>query len=410
MAKASPKRSIKSSRISSKKNSVKRVTRSKAMGSGLQNLKNHIQGLSYNQRGVIYLITQVLIIYGIWGFYTGNFSRLYAYSQRPNISITLPHSYKLTSLTSINDLNHHNPVQMIGYTVPETVVSTPKSKKPKTVPKVVVPSGPAQTNPQFSTYPTWSQDFLSDHATEPSSKYWNVYQGIPQNSNKEAEYYTNKPTNLRIQNGALTLEATQQSEPDGYSYGSARIDTENKKSFLYGRVDITAIVPNGVGTWPAAWFLPANDKYESLSPPSDSLRYMNGGEIDLIEEVGSSSSVEYGIVHSISDLSNPNGVGDYSTVSVANGNTTYNVYSLLWTPTTITFEVNNVPFYVYTRETGANYQTWPFDQPFYLVLNLAIGGTWGAENTSVFPTGIDNSALPASFDIQSIYYYSYTGA
>jgi beta-glucanase (GH16 family) len=409
MAKTSTKRRQSSSHISSKKRVMKRTGRSKAIAIKLQSLKNKASRLSNNQRGVLYIIANIVIVYAIWGFYTGNFSRLYTYSQRPSVSVELPSKTKSVNLATVESLDHSYPTRTIAN---DPIAADPviAPKKPKAIAKIIVPVGPTQPDSQFSTYPAWSQDFLSDHSTKPSSTYWNVYQGIPQNSNKEAEYYTNKPINLRIQNGALTLEATQQSEPDGYSYGSARIDTQNKKSFLYGRIDITAIVPSGVGAWPAAWLLPANNKYEDLSPASNSVRYMNGGEIDLIEEVGFDPNVEYGIVHSISDLSNPGGVGDFSTVNVADSNSTYNLYSLLWTPTSITFEVNNVPFYTYARTTGAGYQTWPFDQPFYLILNLAVGGTWGGEDTSQFPTGIDNTALPASFNIQSIYYYPYVGS
>ena len=409
MAKTSIKRRQNASRKSSRKHVINRNDRSKAIALYLRSLKNKANKLSYNQRGVIYLIIQVLIVYGIWGFYTGNFSRLYAYSQLPRTSIELNGVDTIPSISLRNSFENRSRVGYIaGNPVKIDPVNLPKKTKPVT--KAVVPVGPAQSDSQFSTYPTWSQDFLTDRASKPSSQYWNTYQGIPPNANKEAQYYTNKSLNLRIQNGTLTLEATQQAEPDGYNYASSRIDTQNKKSFLYGRIDITAIVPNGVGTWPAAWLLPANNKYEDLSPTSNNVRYMNGGEIDLIEEVGFNPNVEYGIVHSISDLSNPNGVGDFSTVNIANSNSTYNTYSLLWTPTSITFEVNNEPFYIYNKKPGANYQTWPFDQPFYLILNLAIGGTWGGEDTSVFSTGIDNSALPASFNIQSIYYYSYVGS
>lgn len=268
--------------------------------------------------------------------------------------------------------------------------------------------GVAQSNTLFAEYPSWIQDYATDSSNSLSSNDWNIYQG-PAPSNNEAEYYTNNSANLRIQNGALTLEAIQQSEPQGYSYSSARVDTMDKKTFLYGRIDITAKLPDGIGTWPAAWLLPATTKYEDLSPASDTNRYLNGGEMDLIEQVGIQKDVEYGIVHSESDLNNPADVGDYSTVSV--NNNVYNKYSLLWTPTSVTFEVNDVPFYTYVKPSGANYQSWPFDQPFYLILNLALGGSWGGQDKAQFPSnGIDNATLPASMDIQSIYYYPYVGS
>jgi beta-glucanase (GH16 family) len=276
---------------------------------------------------------------------------------------------------------------------------------------VITMLGPAQNNNFFSLYPSWSQNFATNTSGKLDSKDWEVYQGPAQNSNNEAEYYTDSSTNLHIKNGALTLEATKQPEPQNYDYASARLDTDNKISFLYGRLDITAKLPDGVGTWPAAWLLPANNTYENLSPASDSTRYLNGGEIDMVEEVGFNPNVEYGIVHTLADLSNPNGVGSYSVVYVPNNNVSYNKYSLLWTPSSITFEVNDQPFYTYNKSTGADYTTWPFDQPFYLILDLAIGGVWGGEDVNQFPpSGIDNSIFPATMDISSIYYYNYVGA
>jgi beta-glucanase (GH16 family) len=274
-----------------------------------------------------------------------------------------------------------------------------------------VMTGPAQQNPLFATYPTWVQNFNTPVASHLDNQYWEAVVGPAQNSNNEAEYYTNSTANLRVENGALTLEATRQPEPNGYDYASARIDTQNKKSFLYGRLDVTAKLPSGAGTWPAVWLLPTTNTYENLSPASDTTRYKNGGEIDLLESVGFDPNIEYGVAHTLGDLSRPGGIGAYGTVTVPTSSSSYNLYSLLWTPTTVTFAVNNQPFYTYTKTTGADYTSWPFDQPFYLIINLAMGGTWGGQDTAAFPgNGIDNNALPASLAIQSIYYYPYVGS
>jgi beta-glucanase (GH16 family) len=268
-------------------------------------------------------------------------------------------------------------------------------------------SGVRQDNSLFTTYPSWSQDFSSlDNRINP--KYWNVSSGPAQNSNNEAEYYT--PANVKVQNGALNIIAQKQPEPDSYNYSSGRLDTQNKVSFLYGRIDVTAKLPNGVGTWPAVWLLPTNNYYENFSPASDPLRYLNGGEIDLAEEVGLQPSLNYGIIHTLNASVTRNGIGLYNTIYLANNNTTYYTYSMLWTPTSITFEVNNQPYFTYTRIAGSSYATWPFDQPFYLIMNLAIGGSWGGEDTLQFPgNGIDNSIFPTSMSIKSIYYYPYVG-
>lgn len=272
--------------------------------------------------------------------------------------------------------------------------------------------GPRQNSPLFSIYPAWSQNFANDPSGKLDSKYWNIFKGVPQSDNREAQYYTDNPDNIRIRNGALSLVATHQAGPGGYKYLSARVDTEHKVSFLYGRIDVTAKIPNSVGTWPAVWFLPSNNKYADLGSPGDSFRYLNGGEMDLIEEVGFNPNIEYGIVHTKSDIRNhPDGVGTFNQVEVPNNDIQYNKYSMLWTPNSITFEVNDSPFFTYDRPPGADYNTWAFDQPFYLIMNLAMGGKWGGEDTAHFPgNGIDDSALPASLDIKSIYYYPYIQA
>ena len=334
----------------------------------------------------------------MWGIYTKSFSRLANYAERPAASINLitqPKSsvFLTTSRTLVN---------FEGQMVASNKAPVAKIRKDKE-PKKIAPVLPTQTNGLFSTYPVWSQDFENYKASTVSASYWNVSQGPPPNTNNESEYYTDNPSNLRVNNGNLTLEATQANEPDNYHYASARIDTENKKSFLYGRIDVVAKVPDGVGTWPAVWMLPSTTKYNN-NPTTSSY----GGEIDLIEEVGFSPNIEYGIVHTESDIFNA-GVGEYNTIDIPNNDTTYNLYSVLWTPLSITFEINNVTFFTYNKTNGANYTTWPFNEPYYLILDLALGGTWGGQDMSNFPAGIDNSALPASMHIQSIYYYSYVG-
>jgi beta-glucanase (GH16 family) len=270
---------------------------------------------------------------------------------------------------------------------------------------------PTQNNPLFAAGPSWSQNYTGRKSGLLDPKYWNVLVGPADNSNKEQQYYTTNPTNLHIDNGALHLTATRQKQPAGYQYGSSRIETQNKQTFLYGRMDIEAKLPKGVGTWPAVWLLPANGVYAQKSPKDDIWSYENGGEIDVIEAVGFQPNVVYGVAHTASDISlRSDGTGSNSTINVANSSTHFNKYTLLWTPTSLTFAVNDVAYYTYTRHSGADYTTWPFDQPFYLIANLAMGGSWGGLDTVDYPgNGIDNSALPASLDIRSIYYYPYTG-
>ncbi len=272
-------------------------------------------------------------------------------------------------------------------------------------------SGPKQANPLFASSPNWSQNFVDQTSGQLNSQYWNTLVGPAQNSNNEQQYYNAGPSNIRIENGVLRLIGTHQAEPSGYQYGSARIETQGKKDFLYGRIDVVAKLPSGVGTWPAIWLLPDNDTYAQKSPATDMIRYKNGGEIDILEAVGFQPNIIYGIAHTASDTyDHTDGTGSFSTVTVPNSSTDFNKYTLLWTPTSLTFEVNDVPYFTYTRQSDATYMTWPFDQPFYLIANLALGGSWGGLDTVDYPgNGINNSALPSSLDIRSVFYYPYVG-
>lgn len=263
----------------------------------------------------------------------------------------------------------------------------------------------------FASQPSWVQDFSYSTSGMPDSKYWNVLVGPALNSNKEQQYYTDNAANVRIEDGALRLIATNSTHPGGYRYGSARLETEGKISFLYGRFDIVTKLPSGVGTWPAVWLLPANNTYASHGSNSDLMRHKNGGEIDIIEAVGFEPNMNYAVAHTASDLLlRQDGTGSHRKVHVPHSATEFHTYSLLWTPTSLTFEVDGIAYYTYRRQSGADYKTWPFDQPFYLIANLAIGGTWGGMDKSRFPSGIDNAALPTSLDIKSIKYYPYVGS
>lgn len=357
-------------------------------------LKSFFSKLSYKQKTVIYLCFEILIFCGVWGSYPGNFSRLVKYIEKPTTSVNQVELTKSSTFIT--------PSKILINTAKKNATPKTTTKKNK-IPKTIAPVLPTQSNGLFSTYPVWSQNFENYESNKLNSSYWNIFQGPPPNINNESEYYTDNSTNLRITNNNLTLEATKSNEPDGYHYASARIDTQNKKSFLYGRIDVIAKVPDGVGTWPAVWLLPSTSKYNNNPSTSSS-----GGEIDLIEEVGFNQNLEYGIVHTESDISNA-GVGKFNTIDIPNNDTTYNLYSVLWTPSSITFEINDAPFFTYNKPSGANYTTWPFNEPYYLILNLALGGTWGGQDMSNFPSGIDNSDLPAAMHVQSIYYYSYVG-
>ena len=258
----------------------------------------------------------------------------------------------------------------------------------------------------FASRPAWSQDFSANPALDHSI--WTPSTGVINSDNNEQQYYTDQPENLRVEHGALRLIATNATRSDGYRYQSARIDTSGKKTILYGRLDVVAQLPQGIGTWPALWLLPASEEYANRSPMSDESRYLNGGEIDIMESIGSEPNTIYGTVHTTMDTALHTSPGQYGTMVVGDSASAFHTYTLLWTPTKLSYAIDGHVFYSYSRMAGATYKTWPFDRPFYLIINLALGGSWGGMN-SAYPNGIDSSALPASLDIRSVSYYPYVG-
>lgn len=260
----------------------------------------------------------------------------------------------------------------------------------------------------FASCPTFTQDYTKQKNGPVSSSIYNIVNGKPE-ANQEAQLYTNSTKNLRIQDGKLVLQALNDPK-QGFKYTSARIDTKGKKDFLYGKIVVRATLPTGTGTWPAIWMLPSQSKYAALSPETDTNRYLNDGEIDIAESVGTEPHTVYGIAHSLAYSEKGTDRKYYNTVNVPDSDTVFHDYQLEWTPTKLTFSVDGQPFFSINKQAGADYRSWPYDQPFYLVLNLAIGGSWGGADRLNFPEdGVDKQALPAAMNVQSINYYPYIG-
>jgi len=309
---------------------------------------------------------------------------------------------------------------MVGFSIPSAkpairqaqasnnvVVSKPPVKKAASTPG---PCQDAQTNDRsFASCPSFLEDYSGQSQGTINTNDFTVYTGAPE-ANNEAEYYTSSTQNLRIQNGSLVLEALNSPE-NGYNYTSARISTQNKENFLYGKIVVKASMPTGIGTWPAIWMLASNPKYASLSPASDTNRYLNDGEIDIAESVGTDQNTIYGIAHSVAYPEDGTNRSYFNTITVPHSGATFHEYEVDWTPTSLTYRVDGQAYFTYTKQPNADYRSWPFDQQFYLIINLALGGTWGGTDTSQFPgDGVDKNALPTSLNVQSISYYPYIGA
>ncbi len=212
-----------------------------------------------------------------------------------------------------------------------------------------------QTNPPGLF---WSEEFNVDGAPDPTK--WGYDIGNNNGwGNNELEYYTNRPQNVIVQGGVLKIMTVKESY-NGYGYTSARILTKDKFAFTYGKVEIRAKLPTGVGTWPALWTL-GSDVATNPWPAC--------GEMDIMEQKGSDLNKIYGTIH-YPGHSGANGVG--STTTTSNSTTEYHIYTLDWSATAINMYVDNNLFF-----TFANSGAVPFNHDFFLILNVAMGGNFG---------------------------------
>ncbi len=268
----------------------------------------------------------------------------------------------------------------------------------------------------FAANPSWSQNFTIMKDGPLSSGTWgyDLGNGGPDNpgwGNDEDEYYTDDPGNARIENGQLIIEARKQSA-GGFNYTSARITTVPSLNFTYGKLDIIAKLPAGVGSWPALWLLPSGTKYALTTPAAeqDPNNYLRDGEIDMLEATGSIPGQITSSAHSYTyNLRNNN--ERIATSNVNDDTTTFHDYELQWTPTSLVFLVDGVAYHAVNKAAADTPDAWPYNQPYYLILNIAMGGTEGGTETQQYPPyGIDDSSGPWQMAVKSINYYPYTGS
>lgn len=212
----------------------------------------------------------------------------------------------------------------------------------------------------------WSEEFDS---TALDSKKWNIETGTGNWGwgNGEAQNYTARNENLRIENGDLIIEAKKE-EYQSSSYTSARINTKNKVDFAYGRIEARISLPAGTGTWPAFWML----GYGS---------WPSCGEIDIMEHIGSNPTMISHAVHT-SEKSGGNAWSSRNYKSGIEGS--YHLYAIEW-ENKIDDGDDCINFYVDGELTATKWEAhniddvrkWPFNQNFYIILNLALGGTMG---------------------------------
>ncbi len=237
----------------------------------------------------------------------------------------------------------------------------------------------------FDSIPVWSDEFSANGAPDPAK--WDYDIGGGGWGNNELQYYTNSTNNAFIANGILYIKAIKEFF-NGRNYTSARLVTRNKGDFLYGRIEVSAKLPHGRGTWPAIWMLPTDWAYGA---------WPNSGEIDIMEHVGYDSTRVHFSVHT---QAYNHIIGTQKTTNriIPTAMTEFHKYRVDWTPYAVRGYFDDQFMFEFINEgKGSSY--WPFDKKLHLLLNLAIGGNWGGVN------GVDENIFPATYEIDYVRVY-----
>ncbi|UJR34118.1 hypothetical protein I4U23_021525 [Adineta vaga] len=245
----------------------------------------------------------------------------------------------------------------------------------------------------------FSDDFNCNGEIDRSK--WTFDEGVGENGwgNHEEQFYTTNRKNVRCEyfpgssQGRLIIEAHRERHGES-RYTSARIRT--KKAWTYGRWQIRAKVPEGRGLWSAIWMLPQHETYGTRKWP-------DSGEINIMEQVGFDPTRIHASVHTKAhnhrDSNHPS-----NSVTVPDVTTRFRIYTLDWEPHRLRMfvsdnEANPEKKEILLWNKQGNWKMWPFDRPFNLIINLAIGGDWGGQK------GLDVSAFPGKLEVDWVKYF-----
>lgn len=223
----------------------------------------------------------------------------------------------------------------------------------------------------------WSDEFNTNGA--PDSNKWGYNIGAGGWGNNELQYYTNRPENVIIENGVLKIKLIKENYM-GSQYTSARLLSQGKFDFKYGKIEFRAKLPFGGGTWPALWMLGNN---------IGQVGWPTCGEIDVMEHVGNQLNKIYATLH-YPEHYGANGSGN--TIMINDVTTVFHNYSAEWDVQTIKFCVDNQLFYTFNNSASV-----PFNQNFFIIMNCAMGGNFGGS--------VDPNITSANFEIDYVRVY-----
>lgn len=229
----------------------------------------------------------------------------------------------------------------------------------------------------------WSEDF--DYTGAPATESWDYEMGYIRNS--ELQFYTSDLKNVKVEDGYCIITALLEEGEDSIS--SASINTRGKVDFLYGRIEVKAQIPSALGTWPAIWMLGTN---------RGELGWPACGEIDIMEHVGYDPDRIHANIHTKA-YNHSIGTNKGNRIEVKDPWADFHVYSVEWFEDRLDFFLDDSLYFSFENDGLGNNDTWPFDKPHYLLINLAYGGTWGGNQ------GVDVSLLPVEYKIDYVKYF-----
>jgi beta-glucanase (GH16 family) len=235
----------------------------------------------------------------------------------------------------------------------------------------------------FESNPFWSDEFEGNGLPDPSK--WGYDVGGSGWGNNELQYYTSTANNVNVNEGLLIITAKKETFQEK-SYTSSRLVSKNGAEMLYGRIEVKAKIPAGRGSWPAIWMLPNDYAYGS---------WPKSGEIDIMEHVGYNEGKVHFSIHN--ELYNA-GNSKSSIVEMPTATSGFHIYRTDWTPESIKGYYDDKLIFTYPND-GKGSAGWPFDKPFHILLNIAVGGNWGGIE------GVDDSIFPIQMQVDYVRFY-----
>ncbi|WP_430972360.1 glycoside hydrolase family 16 protein [Sunxiuqinia rutila] len=253
----------------------------------------------------------------------------------------------------------------------------------KTVENKNVPPSPVQDGWNL----VWSDEFDGNTVNLDN---WNFVLWDAGRVNNEWQQYVEDTAYYKLEDGMLHIKALKTGENKKGGYTSTRLNSKGKQEFKYGRIEFRAKMPasHGKGTWPALWMLGSN---------IDEVSWPKCGEIDIMEYVGYQADTTHSNVHT----QYQHGVTEFHEITpLATAEEEFHNYGLIWTKDSIKFYLDSPDNItnVYAPEVKTE-ENWPFDQPFYLIMNFAVGGVWGGKH------GVDDTIFPQSMIVDYVRVY-----